>query len=294
MGGYEYIPVIMDHFTRYAAAYATKSKSAPTVAEKIYNDFVLRFGYPERIHHDQGREFENQLLDSLEKLCGVRHSSTTPYHPQGNGQVERFNQTLLSMLRTLPEHKKSRWRDYLQKVVHAYNCTRHSATGFSPFYLLCGRSPKLPIDVIFDAKPTVGSKSSESYPEYVRKWRGAMKEACDIAAKRTQRSQQQNKENSLYSVYLQIESFEWCTNLQTHRKSFELSKHNYFIPCCLFLLCIVFQCIECSVPFCFLNVFLFLVFSIGLCLVIFTFLTFCWWLHSDWLPLRGTSEKTSL
>ena len=101
-------------------------------------------------------------------------------------------------------------------------------------------------------------------------------------------------ENSLYSVYLQIESFEWCTNLQTHRKSFELSKHNYFIPCCLFLLCIVFQCIECSVPFCFLNVFLFLVFSIGLCLVIFTFLTFCWWLHSDWLPLRGTSEKTSL
>ena len=185
----------MDHFTRYAAAYATKNKSAPTVAEKIYNDFVLRFGYPERIHHDQGGEFENQLLDSLEKLCGVRHPRTTPYHPQGNGQVERFNQTLLSMLRTLPEHKKSRWRDYLQKVVHAYNCTRHSATGFSPFYLLYGRSPRLPIDVIFNTKPTVGSKGSENYPEYVRKWQGAMQEAYDIAAKRTQHSQQQNKES---------------------------------------------------------------------------------------------------
>ena len=195
VGGYEYILVIVNHFTRYAAAYATKNKSALTVAEKIYNDFVLRFGYPERIHHDQGGEFENQLLDSLEKLCGVRHSRTTPYHPQGNGQVERFNQILLSMLRTLPEHKKSRWRDYLQKVVHAYNCTRHSATGFSHFYLLYGRSPRLPIDVIFDTKPTVGSKGSESFPEYVRKWRGAMKEAYDIAAKRTQRSQQQNKEN---------------------------------------------------------------------------------------------------
>ena len=108
----------MDRFTPYAQAYATRSMSAKTVAQKLYNDFILRFDFPLRIRHDQGGEFENRLHRELEKLCGVEHSRTTPYHPLGNGQVERFNRTLLGMLRTLPETQKSRWAEHLNDVVH--------------------------------------------------------------------------------------------------------------------------------------------------------------------------------
>ena len=183
-GGYEYILVIVDHFTMFAQAYTTTNKSARTAANKLYNDFILQFGFPARILHDQGGEFENQLFHRLEECCGMVRSRTTPYRPQENGKTERLNQTLLSMFRTLPEHEKSRWKDSLNKVVHAYNCTRHEATGFSPYFLLFGRPPRLPIDLIFGIKPA----SCSNYPAYVKEWQTTMKEAYELTAKRSQLS----------------------------------------------------------------------------------------------------------
>ena len=184
----------MDHFTRFIQAYATKSKAASTVVEKLYGDFIMCFGYPALIYHDQGLEFENELMKGLEKVCGIKHSRTTPYHPQGNGQVERFNQTLLSMLRTLPETKKSRWKESLKNVVYAYNCTKHSVTGFSPFFLLFGRSPRLPIDLIFNTKPSEVNNKADSYPAYTRKWKKAMQDAYGLASKKSITIQHSNKE----------------------------------------------------------------------------------------------------
>ena len=166
-------------------AYATRNKSAKTVANKLYNDFILRYGFPSKIHHDQGGEFENKLFSRLEQLCNISHSCTTPYHPQGNGQVERFNRTLISMLRTLPESYKSNWKEHLNKVVHAYNCSRNDSTGYSPFYLLFGRHPRLPIDLVFDIDL---SSEYQSYPAYVSIWKTAMEEAYKLASKKSQES----------------------------------------------------------------------------------------------------------
>ena len=96
--------------------------------------------------------------------------------PSSRGKkVERFNRILFSVLRTLRETKKERW-----KVVHAYNCTRNNVTGSSPFYLLFGRSPRLPFNLgVWSPRDEPGV----THRGYAKKWQIAMKEAFLQAAK---------------------------------------------------------------------------------------------------------------
>ena len=97
-GGHEHILVVTDHFTRYAQTFPTRNQLAKTTAKILFENFVVHYGFPARIHSDQGRNFESSLIKELCSLAGVHKSRTTPYHPMGNGMVERFNQTLLKML----------------------------------------------------------------------------------------------------------------------------------------------------------------------------------------------------
>ena len=189
-GGCEYILVLVDHFTRYAVCYPTKDKKGPTAAKCLFNDFVLKYGFPAQILHDQGGEFENKMFYELEKLSGVKRKHTTPYHPMCNGKAERFNRTLLAMLRTLPESGKSKWKDHLQKMVHAYNATVRRSTGYSPFYLMFGREPVLPIDFLFDK---VTPEPKKHWRVYVKEWKDQMEEAYKTASKVSKKVAEKNR-----------------------------------------------------------------------------------------------------
>ena len=128
-------------------------------------------------------------------IAGVKKLHTTPYHPQGNGQCERFNSTLCNMLGTLSEEEKSDWKSYLGCMTHAYNCTKHASTTYSPYYLMFGRHPRLPIDVEFGLpKSNSGDNSSKS--RYVQKLRRRLNYAFQKAAKVA--NQQANKYKSSY------------------------------------------------------------------------------------------------
>ena len=148
-GNIENVLVITDHFTRYAQAFPSKTQTALATAKLLWNNFILHYGFPEKIITDQGRNFESELIGHLCQLAGVQKLRTSPYHPQTNGQCERFNGTLLNMLGTLTPEQKKDWKSHVPALVHAYNCTRNTATGFSPYFLLFGREPRLPVDVEF-------------------------------------------------------------------------------------------------------------------------------------------------
>lgn len=116
--------VVTDHYTRYAQAFPTKDQRTITVAKILWEKYFVHYGLLAQIHSDQGRDFESRLIKQLLSMLGIRKSRTSPYHPQGDAQPERFNRTLLAMLGTMDTVKKQCWSQHITYLVHAYNCTK--------------------------------------------------------------------------------------------------------------------------------------------------------------------------
>ena len=145
--GNRYVLVMVDCFSRWTEACPLPDKTAHSVADAFFNQVVCRFGMPIVIHSDQGREFENKSMQELCILCGSHKTRTTPYHPESDGLVERFNRTLLMMLAMFAGKNREDWDDLLPAVMMAYRSSVHESTGFSPYRLMFGEECTLPMDI---------------------------------------------------------------------------------------------------------------------------------------------------
>ena len=179
--------VITDHFTKLAHAFPCVNQTAKQIAKKLWDNVFCIYGFPERIHSDQGANFESKLIAELLSLTGITKTHTTAYHPMGNGQTERFNRTLGSMLRALPLAAKQHWAQQIQTLTFAYNATIHETTGYPPFYLMYGRVPRLLVDMVF--KQVLKDPVVVNYKTYAEKLMANLHVAAGIAQQHARKEQ---------------------------------------------------------------------------------------------------------
>ena len=200
-GGFENILVITDHFSRFALAVPTRNQKAHVTAKALFENFFLYYGFPAKLHSDKGANFESKVIKKLCKLAGIQKTRTTPYHPMGNGMVERYNRTLLNMLGTLSDKQKKDWKSHVQTLTHAYNAAVHESTGFSPFFLMFGRHPRLAIDAFFGLTPPEGRRSHQDYADRLQEsLQNAYRRAGEEALKKGKKAKKYYDQNVKHSV----------------------------------------------------------------------------------------------
>ncbi|XP_032442308.1 uncharacterized protein LOC116734877 [Xiphophorus hellerii] len=189
--GYRYILVICDYATRYPEAFPLRSIKARHVANCLLQ-FFSRVGIPREILTDCGTNFLSKLLQQVYKLLGIKGLKTTPYHPQTDGLVERYNQTLKNMLRKFVSDTGADWDQWLPYLLFAYREVPQVSTGFSPFELLYGRQVRGPLDLLKDcwedAKP-----EGENIAAYVINMRERLQEMASFAQDNMKAAQQHQK-----------------------------------------------------------------------------------------------------
>ena len=190
--GNKYVLVASDYFTKWTEVYAIPNQEATTVAQKLTDEMFCRFSPPEQLHSDQGRQFESRVVHEVCKLLKICKTRTTPYHPQCDGQVERFNRTLLDMLATTTRENAFDWENQIRKVCMAYNTSVHSSTGFTPFFLMFGRQAKLPIDLMYG--PPSDTTDPTPVSDYAVHLKKSLEDAYSLAREKLGTSHERRKE----------------------------------------------------------------------------------------------------
>lgn len=151
--GNRYVLTVVDFFTKWPEAIPLPNQQAETVAQALLEHVVSRFGVPEELHSDQGRNFESALFQDVLKQLGINKTRTTALHPQSDGMVERLHRTLYDWLSKMVQDHQRDWDAQLPVALLAYRASEHSVTGYTPSYLMFGRELMLPLDLLFGRHP---------------------------------------------------------------------------------------------------------------------------------------------
>ena len=192
--GNSYLLVVGDYFTHWMEAFPIPNQEAITFARILVDRYFCRFGIPEQLHSDQGKQFESALFQEVCKILRIEKTRTTPYHPQSDGLVERYNRTLKTMLTTCTDERPFDWESYVPKVCMAYNTSVHSTTGYTPHYLPFGQEARLPVDCSFPLP--VQEKTVDEYAVHLS---SALNNAYFLARDKMQLKQNQQR-NSIISA----------------------------------------------------------------------------------------------
>ena len=201
--GNQYVLMIVDQFTKWLECFPLPCQSAEETAKCVVNGFISRLGCPIEIHTDQGRNFDGNLFASVCELLQISKSRTTPYRPCSNGQVERYNRTLLQLIRSFLRSNQKSWDEHLQQLAGAIRSTINRTTGFTPNLMMLGREILLPVNLM------IGESETQDWmfpAEYVNKLQHIMKHVHTLARENLLSSQMRQKRD--YDMKLKVDSYE--------------------------------------------------------------------------------------
>ena len=149
--GNQYAVVFMDYLAKWPEVFPTLEQTTLTIAKLLVEQVISRHGVPVELLSDRGSAFLSHLMKEVCQLLGIHRVNTTAYHPQTDGLVERFNRTLIDMLAKRVERNGNDWDTQLPYVLFAYRASLQESTGESPFFLMHGRDPRLPTELLMDS-----------------------------------------------------------------------------------------------------------------------------------------------
>ncbi|XP_072180111.1 uncharacterized protein [Diadema setosum] len=193
--GHRYILTLVDYATRYPEAVPLRNIDTPTVAEALLSIYS-RVGFPKEMLTDRGAQFTSDIMREVSRLLSIRHVTTTPYHPQCNGLVERFNGTLKQMLNKMCEERPTDWDRYIDPLLFAYRETPQDSTGFAPFELLYGRVVRGPLMLVKELWTEENTEpETKSTYQFVLDLKEKMEKTCDIARNELLKSHERYRQN---------------------------------------------------------------------------------------------------